>query len=61
VTAPNGKGRGHRKALSPLQEIELRAWANARKALGTPKQKADELGVSIHTIYAYIHRQRVDG
>jgi hypothetical protein len=60
VTAPNGKGRGHRKALSPLQEIELRAWVNARKALGTPKQKAAELGISVNTLYVYIYRQRVE-
>jgi hypothetical protein len=47
------------RRLSPTAELELWAWYQARKALGTFKTKARELGVVPTTISESIYRLRV--
>jgi hypothetical protein len=47
-----------RRKLSPIQQAEIWAWHQARKALGTFKTKAREYGVSPAAISEYIHGRR---
>jgi DNA-binding MarR family transcriptional regulator len=44
--------------LTPLQRVEVMAWYKARKALGTFKSKAREMGVTPQTITACVFSMR---
>lgn len=46
------------RKLTPLQEIEIAAWYRAKKALGTFKTKAREMGVSPSAISECVLRMR---
>ena len=45
--------------LTPMQEIDIVAWYRAKKALGTFKTKAREMGVSPSAISECVFRLRV--
>jgi hypothetical protein len=46
------------RKLTPLQEIEIAAWYRAKKALGTHKTKAREMGVTPSAISQCVLRMR---
>lgn len=47
--------------LSPMQKIEVRAWYQAKKTLGTFKTKAKEMKVPVHVISHFVGHQRKVG
>jgi len=51
------KKTGRPEKLTPTQRLEVRAWMKARtvvRALGSPKKKAAELGISETTLRRYM-------
>lgn len=53
-----GPGFARNRKLTPTQEVELLAWDKARKALGTYKTKAHDLGVTEGAITKFLCRYR---
>jgi hypothetical protein len=53
------QGQRARRALTPLQEIELWSWYKAKKFLGSIKGKARELKVTHSTLMKSLERMRM--
>lgn len=49
---------GPKPKLTPMQEVELWSWYKAKQFLGTNKQKARELGISVTGITSFIARMK---
>jgi hypothetical protein len=58
IPPPRKRPFGPKAKLTPMQEVDLWSWHKAKEFLGTKKQKARELGITVGGLNTYLSRMR---